>query len=103
MNNGKVIATNGTDRTRVKLYHWWPGRQWEGPSPIPPRLTHSAENRGCRYLTLASVDEQGRDLPFSCGLAMCCPADTPDRKLGRKIALGRLNAEIEMYGWTLEA
>ncbi|RPJ40091.1 MAG: hypothetical protein EHM35_00355 [Planctomycetaceae bacterium] len=76
--------TNG----KIRVYHWWPGRQYAGESPIHPALLANCERRGTRYLTLAFCDGYF-------GLARCCPKDNPSRRLGREIALGRLRANME--------
>ena len=99
----KVIATNGTDRTRVKIYHWWPGRQWEGPCPIPAYMIHRAVEKNTVYLTVAYIGDLAAGTHYpTLGVAECCPKDIPERKLGRRIALGRLARELEPVGWTLE-
>jgi len=73
---------------KVKITHWWPGREFKGPSPIPSYVIKVAEKRGSRYLTFAlmEIDYQ----PVASGLAFCCPKDNPDKHLGRQIALGRM-------------
>jgi len=71
----------------VKVTHWWPGRQWRGPSPIPAFMIEEAKRRKSRYLTYAQAGGY-EDLCF--GAAFCCPKDAPSRALGREIALGRL-------------
>ena len=99
MKNGKLTATNGTDTGRVQLFHWWPGRQYAGTSPIPPSLVREAERIGSRYLTFAVAElPQGPVAEYS----LCCPKDMPDRAMGRRIALGRLASALEPMGWRVE-
>lgn len=99
MNNGKVVATNGTDTGRVQIFHWWERRQFSGTSPIPPSLVKEAQRRGSRYLTFAVAElPQGPVAAYS----LCCPKDTPNRAMGRRIALGRLASELEPMGWRVE-
>jgi len=69
----------------VRIYHWWPGRKWAGPSPIPD-LERSA--RGSRYMTVARL--HSGDQVLGVGVARCCDLDVPSRKLGREIAIGRM-------------
>jgi hypothetical protein len=94
--NGKLVATN--DRVPdvpIHVFHWWPGRQWRSTSPIPSFLIREAERRGSRYLTLAIAETPEGALV---GTAFCCPKDCPSRALGRKIALGRLLADMRGIG-----
>jgi len=111
----KVIATNGEESVPVKIYHWWPGREWAGPSPI-----EAIENRlgGSRYITVARTrllvdwpiwdDPKDGTWPMPedgwtvQGIARCCHKDVPDRKRGREIALGRLAKQLERVNWRLE-
>jgi len=87
-------ATNGTDETRVRVYHWWPGKPYcNGMSPL---LIDRAKCRGSRYLTLATCEIPGLHLHAK---AACCPKDNPSRTMGRTIALGRLAKKLEDYGW----
>ena len=99
MENGKVNATNGDDTRRVQIFHWWPGREFAGVCPIPPSALLEAERRGSRYVTFAVTDLH--DGPVA-AWAFCCPKDTPDRAMGRRIALGRLASELEPLGWRLQ-
>ena len=99
MNNGKVTVTNGGDTKRVQIFHWWPGRQFAGTCPIPPSAIREAERRGSRYVTFAVTELPNG--PFA-AWAFCCPKDTPDRAMGRRIALGRLASALEPLGWRLQ-
>ena len=83
----------------MKVYHWWPGREFNGPNPIPAFLVKAAKSRGSRYLTYAK-EQVGENLFF--GQAFCCPKDFPSRKMGRKIAVGRLKAMAEEHGIELD-
>lgn len=73
---------------KVKITHWWPGRKFRGPSPIPSFLIKMAKDMGSRYLTFATLEVDNK--PAAAGWAFCCPKDTPNKRLGRKIALGRM-------------
>lgn len=73
---------------KVKITHWWPGREFKGPSPIPATFIKRAESMGSRYLTVATLEIDYK--PVAAGLAFCCPKDCPDKHLGRQIALGRM-------------
>ena len=99
MENGKLTVTDGSQTGRVQIFHWWPGRQYAGATPIPPSLVKEAERRGSRYLTFAVA--QLPEGPVA-GCSLCCPKDTPDRAMGRRIALGRLASELEPLGWRVE-
>lgn len=95
MKHGKAVATNGVAIVPIQVFHWWPGREFLGSNPIPAYFVDEAKRRNSRYLTFAVADvPQG---PIS-GLALCCPKDTPDRAMGRRIALGRLDANLESLG-----
>lgn len=72
----------------MKVYHWWPGRQYAGPCPIPSMYTKLAKDRGSKYLTVAKEYQEG--IGWVYGFAFCCPKDVPSRKMGREIAIGRL-------------
>jgi hypothetical protein len=103
--NGKVIATNGEQIAPVKLYHWWPGRTWAGPSPIHPPAEAHWTRTGTRYATIARVYLSGpTGVWLVVGWARCCPKDAPSRRMGRAIALGRLAKELADLntGWRLE-
>ena len=100
VNNGKVVITNGTTTNRVQIFHWWPGREFQGVCPIPPLAIRVAEKRGSRYMTFAVADLP--DGPIA-AWAFCCPKDTPDRERGRNIALGRLAKQLEPLGWRMTA
>ena len=78
----------------MKVYHWWPGRTWAGPCPIPSIFIKEAERMGTRYLTFA-LDYHG-NIPV-CGVARCCPKDVPSRKLGREIAIGRMQSVLHDF------
>jgi len=80
----------------MKVYHWWPGRQYAGPCPIPRHYVEKAEKMGSRYLTYAK-QELGMPGRWAEGWAFCCPKDFPSRKLGREIAIGRLLAGLRNY------
>jgi len=76
-----------------KVYHWWPGRVWAGPCPIPSWWVKQAKERGSRYMTFAYLKEGNRVLGV--GVAYCCPKDVPSRSIGRAIALGRARKDAE--------
>jgi hypothetical protein len=76
---------------KIRIYHWWPGREYKKDNPIPPWLLREAERMGSRYLTVATEERNDR-LLLVYGWAFCCPRDTPSRSIGRKIAMGRLLA-----------
>lgn len=79
----------------IRIFHWWPGREYRGVCPIPSYLVREAEEKGTRYLTFVSLEMN--DLVIE-GVAECCPKDVPSRKMGRKIALGRLKSLVKHYG-----
>ena len=93
------IATNGEIQARVRVYHWWPEKEWWGECPIPAFITKRAREKESKYLTYAEVMFEAIR-PFS--YALCCPRDAPSRKMGRTIAFGRLNKELESFGFRLE-
>lgn len=76
-----------------KIAHWWPGRQFKKESPIPSYLIKEAQKKGTRYLTVVTLEWGGQE--FMGGVASCCPKDSPDKELGRTIAIGRLWAQID--------
>lgn len=78
----------------MKVYHWWPGREYRGVCPIPPHFVKQAEKMGSRYLTFAIEDTTRGPVA---GWAFCCPKDVPSRKMGRQIAMGRLRAVMEDF------
>jgi len=85
----------------MKIYHWWPGRKWAGPCPIPRYIIEKSERMGTRYMTVARQEVDG--LMYE-GIARCCPRDVPDKQLGRKIAIGRLAWTVKKWtGKELEA
>ena len=79
----------------ISVFHWWPGRQWKKNCPIPSFLVQEAERMGSRYLTFISTRVGDEELA---GWAFCCPKDVPDKKLGRRIAFGRMMAMCEERG-----
>ena len=89
-------ATNGTDETRVRVYHWWPGKPY--CNGMPAYLVNEAKRRGSRYLSLASAELPEATVSAT---AFCCPKDNPSRTMGRTIALGRLVKELG-EGWRVE-
>ena len=74
---------------KVRVNHWWPGKE---QTPIEPELIRLAEQRGSRYLTVATVELPGGERVQT--TAFCCPKDVPTRRMGRRIALGRLQAVL---------
>lgn len=92
--NKKVVAKKGVMEVPIKIYHWWPGREYAGPSPIPSYKVKEAFKKGSKYLTMACC---GDIVEF----AECCPRDFPSRKMGTEIALGRLIKHLEVVGWTV--
>ena len=83
-------STNGDHRIRV--YHWWPGRQFAGANPIPDWYLYHAEQRGSRYLTVAAIEVNGHRVTRA---AYCCPKDSPSRARGRHIAVARLLTDLD--------
>lgn len=80
---------------KARVYHWWPGRRWAGPCPIPEPLVEKARERGSRYLTVARAEmEDGAEIVTA---AFCCPQDNPSRRIGREIAVGRLASLVDAY------
>ena len=91
----KYMAVKGQVEYPVTVIHWWPGRDYAGEHPLNPQTVEEYEKRGTRFVTLAvCLNHNAR--------AECCPRDAPSRKLGREIALGRLEKDIEEIGWRLE-
>lgn len=78
----------------MRVYHWWPGREYRGACPIPSYLVQDSLRKGSLYLTCA-FEETDRGPVM--GWAQCCPKDAPSRKMGRQIAVGRLNAIMEDF------
>jgi len=105
----KVVAKKGDDERRVRLCHWWPGREqtseWmigeytRTPSPIPFRLIDQARWQETRYMTVASANLGTTEIRT---IARCCPKDQPSRATGRFIALLRLARVLRPLGYKLE-
>jgi len=95
-----LIATNGEFESPVRVYHWWPGKEWYKECPIPSFLVKEARQKGSKYLTYVEALSEDGDGPFA--YATCCPRDFPSRKMGRTIALGRLRKDLEGCGIRLE-
>ena len=97
--NGKVVAiTEDGVEVPVKVYHWWPGKTWAGPCPIEQLFVDDATDRGSRYMTVAyaPIGWQGCTVHVT-EAAFCCPKDTPNRRMGRTIALGRLAKSLACF------
>jgi hypothetical protein len=74
----------------MRVYHWWPGRTWDGPCPhIVEKYVPRAEELGSKYMTIA-VQWLGDPDNYLIGMSLCCKKDNPSRSLGRKIAVARL-------------
>ena len=102
-NGRRIIATNGEQTAPVRLFHWWPGREFKrGWCPIPRHVVRGWKKNQRRYATHASIVPAAPMMPIE-GSAECGPSDTPTRQIGREIALGRLAKELKLYGWKLEA
>jgi len=98
-----LIATSGKLEAPVKIYHWWPEKEWWSSCPIPAFLIRSAWKKGSRYLTYVETEgELDGNRGWIAAAAMCCPRDIPSRKMGRTIALGRLQKKLESLGMKLE-
>ena len=82
----------------IKVTHWWPGRSWRGPCPIPRSIIK--QTRGSKYLTVAKVELEPGFTMFA--FARCNPVDVPSRAMGRTIAVGRLRKMLEHEGYILE-
>ena len=85
----------------MKIYHWWPGRKWEGPCPIPCYLVKQAERRGSKYLTVAEMrllSLTDESYVMIVGSAFCNKKekDGPSRKYGRELAIDRLKEQLAM-------
>lgn len=108
----RVWAVKGEEKLPVYVTHWWPGRQYKYPS-----YTEMMKKRfkGKSYGTVATIPDffkvnkvtiYGRyviaidDGPIT-GLAKCSKQDQPSRYLGRLIALGQLQRQIEEFGWRI--
>jgi hypothetical protein len=83
----------------MHIFHWWPGREYRKQCPIPAFLVKEAERMGSRYLTFAIVETEERAI---WGHAFCCPKDVPSRKMGKQIAVGRVMAMIEDFGFEVD-
>jgi len=98
-----LIATNGEFESPVRVYHWWPEKGWWSNCPIPSFLVKEAKQKGSRYLTYVETEgELDGNYGWIAACAICCPRDFPSRKMGRTIALGRLQKKLEFYGMRLE-
>jgi hypothetical protein len=84
----------------ISVFHWWPGRKFKKECPIPSFLVQEAEERGSRYLTFVSVKVDDEEIA---GWAKCHPNDVPDKKLGRRIAFGRMMAMAKEKGFKVES
>ena len=108
-NGRKIIATNGTSTAPVRLFHWWPGREFKrGWCPIPSDVVKGWNKKHRRYATYVEIRGRGyqhvppKTKDVFAAYAECGPSDTPTRKIGREIALGRLAKQLESFGWRLE-
>ena len=68
---------------KVKITHWWPGREFKGPSPIPCAFIKTAQAMGSRYLTVAILEIDHK--PVASGWAFCCPKDNPSKHLDGRL------------------
>jgi len=87
-----LVATDGEFEAPVKVYHWWPGKEWRYGNPIPSFIIKEVKKRGSRYLTYVETFTPTSYVIWD--HAACCPRDMPSRKMGRKIALGRLSKRL---------
>ena len=95
-----LIVTDGKFETPVRIYHWWPGKEWYKENPIPSYIVKEVKQMGSRYLTYVSAEvDYDR---FVSAWSVCCPRDIPSRKMGRKIALGRLGKRLESFDMRME-
>jgi hypothetical protein len=83
----------------MKIYHWWPGRTWAGPCPIPEEFIEMAIKRGSKYMTVAKKDFPQHNVYITTA-AFCNPKDVPCRAMGRHIAVERLKKRCDF--WELE-
>jgi len=81
------------DKERVakaQVYHWWPGRTWEGPCPIrdEARLFELGKKR---YGTVVRFNIRcGNTGTLRVGASCSCSKkDSPSRKSGRALATSR--------------
>ena len=80
----------------MRIFHWWPGREYMKDCPIPDLYVSEARRMGSRYLTYAILElDEGRYVE---GWAFCCPKDVPSRKMGKKIAVGRVMCTVKEFG-----
>lgn len=77
--------------SKLKVYHWWPGREWRGPCPFPVYLVRIAKKNHRKYMTVAMIEHEGKTYM---GVAECGKHDVPSRQRGRDIAIGRLAKEL---------
>jgi hypothetical protein len=75
----------------MRVIYWWPGRRFRKKNPIPEEFLRKAKRRGTRYLTVAYEEVNGRKVY---GVAFCCPKDNPSRRMGKRIAIGRLRSAL---------
>lgn len=47
------------------------------------------DRRGRKYATIAKLFDRENGTMMACGIAYCSDRDTPSRKTGRKVAVGR--------------
>ena len=99
----KIVAVNDEYMIPVRFYHWWPGREYKEACTMPSAILKKAREHKARYVTVAKVSiitgetEDG----VVVGVAYCGRKDTPSKRMGRKIALGRLKKELAERGWRL--
>ena len=75
------------DTMRIKVVHLHPGN------------SSKRQRKGCVYRTLAKILEKDSDRILGRGEARCNPLDTPSRRVGRDIAVGRaLKTALEDMG-----
>jgi hypothetical protein len=68
-----------------------------GPEYLPDKILRGMLKGRIVYITLAWVDPR---LPVT--YAACYKLDTPTRRRGREIALGRMRKMLRWYGWKME-
>jgi len=95
-----VLDKENNEVGRVHISHWNPGKRWKDLTPIPKGFVKEAKRMRSKHLTYARAKPLGAEkesvLIECAGLAWCKKGDSPSKKLGRDIALERLQDQVEL-------
>jgi hypothetical protein len=72
----KYVASAVPEGCRVKVFH------------LTPKNSSRRQRKGNQWVTIATV-VNGEDQVLAKGIAQCKRGDTPNRKIGRDIAVGK--------------